>query len=210
MKRLKLHLGCGKRFLPGFVHVDLADFPHVDYRSSVDHLDMFPSASAQLIYCSHVLEYFDRAQAITVLAEWRRVLCPGGTLRLAVPDFRALAEAYLASGAIEQILGPLYGRMEVAGAGQWIYHRTAYDFPSLERLLEACGFGAVARYDWRETIHRQVDDHSQAYLPHMDKEHGRLISLNVECRKTHSAAAKPTRIPKKGEAHARIQKNSAD
>jgi len=25
-----------------------------------------------------------------------------------------------------------------------------------------------------------VDDFSQAYLPHMDKEHGTLVSLNLE------------------------------
>ena len=36
---------------------------------------------------------------------------------------------------------------------------------------------------WRETEHSQFDDHSQAYVPHMDKENGVLISLNVECNK---------------------------
>ena len=36
---------------------------------------------------------------------------------------------------------------------------------------------------WEETEHAQFDDHSQAYLPHMDKENGTLMSLNVECIK---------------------------
>ena len=45
------------------------------------------------------------------------------------------------------------------------------------------GFKNVERYDWRETEHAEFDDHSQAYLPHMDKENGTLISLNVECTK---------------------------
>jgi len=180
---LKLHLGCGKRQLPGFVHVDLANFPHVDYRHSVDRLKMFPDGSADLIYASHVLEYFDRFEAKRVLMEWNRVLCASGALRLAVPDFRALAEVYFESGKLDLILGPLYGRMEIPGIESVIYHRTAYDFEALKELLEHSGFGDVHPYDWRQTIHRHVDDHSQAYVPHMNKESGKLVSLNVECTK---------------------------
>ena len=44
-------------------------------------------------------------------------------------------------------------------------------------------FVNVRRYDWRQTIHKDYDDHSQAYYPHMDKENGLLMSLNVEADK---------------------------
>ena len=163
------------------MHVDRADFPHIDYRAGVDRLPMFANDSASLIYASHVLEYFDRLEARAVLAEWKRVLRPGGTLRLAVPDFQALAEIYFLHGRLDLILGPLYGRM--ASGDAVIYHRTVYDYDALCGLLDESGYRQVRRYDWRETIHREVDDHSQAYIPHMDKEHGKLISLNVECDK---------------------------
>jgi predicted SAM-dependent methyltransferase len=188
MKKIMLHLGCGKRCLPGFVHVDLADFPHIDYRRSIDRLDFLEDGCAEIIYTSHTLEYFDRVEARRVVGEWCRVLCPGGRLRLAVPDFAALAEVYRQSQNLNLILGPLYGRMEIAGTGSTIYHKTVYDFAALRELLEGCGFGNVRRYDWRETIHRDYDDHSQAYIPHMDKENGKLISLNVECEKTVTPA----------------------
>ena len=183
MGKMKLHLGCGKRYLQGFVHVDLADFPHIDYRHGVDRLQMFPDGAAELIYTSHVLGYFDRIEAKRVLQEWNRVLCIGGLLRLAVPDFRALAEVYFEYGKLDLILGPLYGRMEVTGTESLIYERTVYDFESLKGLLEETGFAEVHRYDWRQTIHRDVDDHSQAYIPHMEKERGKLVSLNVESTK---------------------------
>ena len=51
--------------------------------------------------------------------------------------------------------------------------------------LEEAGFGNIRRYDWRETDIGKagIDDYSQAYLPHMDKENGRLIALNVEADK---------------------------
>lgn len=184
---MNLHLGCWKRYIPGFIHIDLVDLPHIDYKHDVTTLPMFSDESVDLIYASHVLEYFDRQQARLVLKEWGRVLKAGGTLRLAVPDFPALVKVYEMSGELDNILGPLYGRMEIAAhkeSGVVIYHKTVYDFASLKRTLEECSFTDVHRYEWRETIHKDYDDHSQAYFPHMDKEHGLLVSLNIEATKT--------------------------
>ena len=64
-----------------------------------------------------------------------------------------------------------------------IYHKTIYDFDSLKKLLEDNGFNNVREWDWRQVEHGHIDDYSQAYLPHMDKENGTLISLNVEASK---------------------------
>jgi len=178
---LKVHLGCGKRnFGPDWFHADGADFPHVQHHDIVNL--PFAKESVDLIYACHVLEYFDRFEVGQVLSSWRTFLRPGGTLRLAVPDFDVLTRLYL-SGAIklEQALGPLYGRMPMNGVT--IYHRTAYDLVSLRSVLEAAGYINIRPYDWRKTDHAQFDDHSQAYIPHMDKQHGTLISLNVECNR---------------------------
>jgi predicted SAM-dependent methyltransferase len=182
---LRLHLGCGRRYIPGFVHVDLADFPFIDYQHDITTLPMFGGETADLIYACHAFEYFDRVQAPAVLEEWRRVLRPGGILRLAVPDFEAMAEVYVRTGSLDLIHGPLYGRIEItAPSGKNVmYHKTTYDFASLRSVLEAADFREVRRYDWRMTEHSDLDDFSQAYIPHMDKEHGTLISLNVEAKK---------------------------
>lgn len=178
--KVQLHLGCDKRFLPGFIHIDLAKFKHIDYCHDVRQLPMFDDDSVDLIYASHVLEYFDRIEVREVLGEWHRILKVGGLLRLAVPDFQALIKGYELYG-LDKILGPLYGRMAVGR--KKIYHKTVYDLESLKTVLEECGFGDVHRYDWRETIHKDYDDYSQSYLPHMDKDHGLLISLNLEAVK---------------------------
>ena len=49
--------------------------------------------------------------------------------------------------------------------------------------LNLVGFKDIKRYDWRLTEHSNVDDFSQAYLPHMEKSNGKLMSLNVEAIK---------------------------
>ena len=175
---MKLHLGCGKRdFGEGWVHVDMADFPHIVWKDVVNlpHGDN----SCDVIYASHLLEYFDRVEVVEVLQEWKRVLKPSGVLRLAVPDFEKLCSLYTSGHGIERVLGPLYGKWGTPP----VYHKTTYDFASLSELLHGVGFQDIARYDWRDTEHSHIDDHSQAYFPHMDKENGMLISLNVEAVK---------------------------
>lgn len=181
-QKVQLHLGCGKRYIPGFIHVDVANYPHIDYRHNIKDLSIFPDEYADLIYASHVIEYFDRIEIVSVLRDWHRVLKRGGIIRLAVPDFEALVELYQRFYDLDKILGPLFGRWAV-GEGQVFYHRTVYDFDSLARLLAKQGFENIRRYDWQKTLHKDYDDHSQAYYPHMDKENGLLISLNVEATK---------------------------
>ncbi len=182
----KLHLGCGKRYLPGYIHVDIDKFEHIDYVSDINNLDMFEDNSIELIYASHVLEYWDRIEVNKVLSEWRRVLIPNGILRLAVPNFEKLIDVYKLSNDLEKVLGPLYGRWE-PNDDETIYHKTTYDFNSLEKLLISNGYREVNLWDWREVFSefKDYDDHSQAYYPHMDKEEGILISLNVECKKNN-------------------------
>lgn len=185
MAGIKAHLGCWHRVIPGFVHVDLCDMPHIDHKSGIDALPFFADGSVELIYCSHALEYFDRDQAKLVLREWHRVLAPGGTLRLAVPDFAALIKVYQQSGELARVLGPLYGKMAITTpeGPATLYHKTTFDEASLSTLLQDCGFVEPARWDWRETEHAQVDDHSQAYYPHMQKDTGILVSLNLQAKK---------------------------
>ncbi|WP_222117046.1 class I SAM-dependent methyltransferase [Campylobacter coli] len=182
---IQLNLGCWHRNIPGFINIDLCDMPHIHYKTSIDKLDMFENESVDLIYSSHSLEYFDRFQVIDVLREWKRVLKQGGRVRLAVPDFDQLIKVYCQTNDINKILGPLYGRMEIdtKNGKKCLYHKTVYNFQSLSEILINNGFNNIRRYDWRNTIHKDYDDHSQAYYPHMDKENGILISLNVEAIK---------------------------
>ena len=176
---MKLHLGCGKRYIPGFIHIDLADYPHIDYKNDVSDLSMFEDNFVDLIYACHVLEHFKRHEIERVLTEWYRVLKIGGILRVAVPDFAAIVRVYKKYKDMELIMGLLYGGQDY----EYNFHHVTFDFKYLEKLLTKVGFKNIHRYDWREIIHKNYDDFSQAYIPHMDKEHGILMSLNVGAEK---------------------------
>lgn len=181
---MKLHLGCGKRYLKGYTHIDIAEFDHIDYFSPVDDLSMFEDNSVDEIYASHVLEYFDRDYVNYVLTEWRRVLKQGGVLRLAVPKFEGLLEVYNLTKDLSKINGPLYGKWDV-GDGKYIYHKTVYDYTTLKKSLLDAQFKNIEYWDWKEVFKNKIDfdDHSQAYFPHMEKDSGIHVSLNLQCEK---------------------------
>jgi ubiquinone/menaquinone biosynthesis C-methylase UbiE len=175
----KLHLGCGKRHIPGFIHIDAVEYPHVDHVATIDNLGFIGTDTVDLIYTCHVLEHFRRKDVGRVLTEWRRVLKPGGVLRVSVPDFARLCDVYQKHQDINLVIGPIFGRQD------YLYniHYNVFDETSLSALLRECGYESPRRYDWRETEHAHIDDYSQAYIPHMDKATGVLISLNLEARK---------------------------
>ena len=175
---IKINMGCGWRdFGKDWVHIDGGDYPHLD---SKDIFNLpYDDNSVDLIYASHVIEYFNRDEIKNTLSEWIRVLKPNGKLRLAVPNFESIVKIYnMKEYSLDNCLGLLYGKMPMGD--ETIYHRPTYDYKSLSNLLSELGIKDIKRWDWRETSHSEFDDHSQAYFPHMDKDNGVLMSLNVE------------------------------
>ncbi len=180
--KLKLHLGCGMRYIPGFTHVDISNAPHIDYCCSVDNLCDFSDDSVDLIYAAHVLEHFGRHEVNAVLKGWYRVLKSGGVLRIAVPDFAAVVALYEQEGLQEGMSG-LVGLVCGGQRNHYDFHKIIFDESYLSFLLKKVGFKAVRSWDWRTTEHADIDDYSQSYIPHMDKQNGRLMSLNLEAVK---------------------------
>ena len=178
---MRFNIGCGWRdFGKDWIHIDGGDYDHLD--SDDIFIKEYESNSADLIYSSHFIEYLDREEVIPLLERWKEVLKPNGVLRLAVPNFEVYANLY-SSGEypLDNFLGVLYGKMPMGD--ETIYHKTVYDFHSLKSLLKNIGMKEIKKYNWEETSHSEFDVHSQAYLPHMDKENGTSMSLNVECKK---------------------------
>lgn len=176
---VKLHIGCGTKRLNGFINIDCRYLPSVDEIQNAELLRAYSPNSVDMIYCSHVLEHFSRWRYKHVLQRWFEILKPQGILRLAVPDFSKICEHYLKHKNISILMGLLYGGQDYPEN----YHYVTFDYMSLEQTLKQVGFKEVNLWDWKTTEHCHVDDFSQCYLPHMDKQNGMLMSLNIEAKK---------------------------
>ena len=175
---MKIHVGCGEKYLPGFKHIDARNFEHVDYvTDDLSNLSMFDDKTIDEIYACHLLEHFTREEISNgeILTEWYRVLKSGGILRIAVPNFEAIVEEYASSKNLELIMGLLYGGQDY----EYNFHYQTYDFKRLSNLLKDVGFSEIKRYNWQDFLPENYDDFSRAYIPHMDFENGRLMSLNI-------------------------------
>lgn len=75
---VKLNLGCGTNKLDGWQNFDA----EIDIARPLP----FADASADRIFAEHVVEHVDYRQALAFFAECRRVLKPGGVIRIAVPS----------------------------------------------------------------------------------------------------------------------------
>ena len=128
----KLHLGCGVKHIPGWFHVDALDFEHIDHRGPVEDLSFIADGSVSLIYAAHVLEHFGRKTYLDVLKEWRRVLEPGGVLRLAVPDFGAAARLYM-SGTLPRGIEDVRGLVSGGQRDKYDFHGMIFDEADLKK-----------------------------------------------------------------------------
>ena len=177
---MKLHLGCGDIHLSGYVNVDIVTDAAADVIADLRVLPLALSTAAQVYSCA-VLEHFGRNQWKDVLKHWFDVLEPGGLLRISTNDFDAARQRYAEEENLEELLGLLIGGQKT----EYDWHGMIFDFPTLSAGLEEAGFVDVRCYDWCRTFvgREGIDDYSQAYLPHMDKENGRLMMLNVEANR---------------------------
>ena len=175
MKKLKLHLGSGNRHIEGYTNIDCRFLPEVDLVDNVRFLRSFGTETIDVIYASHILEHFSRWDYHSVLERWYELLKVGGVLRIAVPDFGEIAKYYLKTKNIRAVSGMLYGGQDYPENN----HFWCWDFIAMKNDLESVGFKDIKRYDWRKTDHSHIDDYSQSYQPHMDKDNGTLLSLNI-------------------------------
>jgi predicted SAM-dependent methyltransferase len=90
-----LNLGCGQRFHRAWHNLDLAPADLSVRAWDVARPLPFADGAFDAVYHSHLLEHLPRTSATAFLRECRRVLKPGGILRVVVPDLEGIARQYL-------------------------------------------------------------------------------------------------------------------
>jgi SAM-dependent methyltransferase len=135
---VKINLGCGRFAMTGYDNRDRGlgheAYPLPDADNSADE-----------IRASHILEHFPCGQIQSVLADWVRVLKPGGMLKIAVPNFDWIARKYL-EGAEENIQGYIMGGQSDGND----YHHVIFDKLCLKEEMKRAGL--VDIQNWKSSI----------------------------------------------------------
>ncbi len=143
---MKLNLCCGNKHLEGFVNVDFPDDWHLSPPDMSWNLrDPLPYGDevADEIHCFHGFEHFYRFEADEILADWVRVLKPGGLLVLEVPCLDKIIGIF--NKAVQQgipppenmTMGGLYG--DLSQRSEAMSHRWCYSIGELKHMMESCG-----------------------------------------------------------------------
>lgn len=112
----------------------------------------FNDKSVSVIYSAHMLEHLSQSDAEHVLIEAKRVLKPGGVIRISVPDLKIIIQEYLESGDARACMQRLMmqapslktfkDKLMLLLIG-YRHHQWMYDGASLSKLLEQCGFKEI-------------------------------------------------------------------
>jgi len=151
-----LDIGCGLNPHDGFINLDYLWHPKVDVCWDITRGLPFADGSMRGIFSEHCLEHFPLPAALALLREVRRVLAPGGTVRIVVPDGGLYLRLYghHHAGDVSQRF-PFQDKESFGGfwtpmlsVNRIFYqdreslfgHRTMFDFDLLSGLLGSCGF----------------------------------------------------------------------
>lgn len=151
----RLHWGCGPITPYGWVNSDLQAGPGIDVVADIRAGLPLPDDSFDYVVSIHALPELAYSDLDRALSELRRVLKPGGVLRLALPDLDKAIAAYTA-GDIDYFLIPdevvksLAGKMIV----QLLWYgrsRSMFTVEFATELLTRTGFSSIQKYPFRQT-----------------------------------------------------------
>ena len=138
---VRLHLGCGDQYLDNYINCDLYA-PKVDMCFDVATIPLKAGAVDEIM-AYHIIEHFDFMESQNVLAEWYRVLKPGGVLHLETPDLLNTCKHFVDGD--EEYRIKLYGHFF---AWPWLpgqAHKFLFTEVQLRWTLEQIGFKNIQR-----------------------------------------------------------------
>lgn len=169
----RLHVGCGNNRFEGWINADItADSELIVY---MEKPLPFRNGSLMRVYSEHVIEHVPYEVAQGFLKEVRRVLAPGGVVRIATPDLETLVEAYARKDWRSRICWAgtedyafLRTRAQFLNVSlRWWGHRHVYDREELERVFQDAGFGKPSFPGFGESDHedlRGLETRQDSYL----------------------------------------------
>lgn len=140
------------RYVPSgpdaWINIDINSRWNPDIVADCASMPMFADGSAEIIVLHHVLEHAGLGECNGVIRDCHRILMPGGSLIVTVPDLDALARAWIAGRISDYIYCvQVYGAYMDNEADR---HKFGYTPKTLRNTLrEIGGWSFVKPFDWR-------------------------------------------------------------
>lgn len=166
---MRLQIGDGLPPREGWRRVASAQDGCVDFVGDVRILSTFADESCAEILASHVLQRLPPQDMLPVLNDIHRILVPGGTLYLSVPDFDELAA--------------LFSSSELSNADKFQVMRTMFGTQDTDRDMNRSGLGFDFLVDYLADVGFDSVEHVESFGLFGDAKEltvcGRRISLNL-------------------------------
>jgi len=155
-KLKKLHLGCGEKYLEGYINIDYPQDHHsvmgvrADLYQDITKLKYEPG-SIDEVRSHHVFEHFERARALALLLNWRSWLRERGRLVVETPDFYNSSLKYITSRSIKRRMElgrHIFGSEEA----HWAIHYDFWDKRKFKYILGRLGFRKIRVKSYRNSF----------------------------------------------------------
>ena len=153
-----LNIGCGGNMIEGFIMLDYAKQAGVELDIFWDITKLplpFKNQSLQGIFTEHCLEHIPHEFFIENIKEFFRILKPGGTVRIVMPDAELYVDWYNRRRKGEFLEAPYGPTLETPMMNiNYIFrehgHLFLYDFETCEVLLKQAGFVNIKKEQFRQ------------------------------------------------------------
>lgn len=134
-KGIKLHLGCGDYWFDGYINIDFNIYGGTDMLFDIRESLPFQTETVEIIEAYEVIEHFNKDEVFNILEDWKRVLIPGGKIKISVPDMDGLVEKYQTDK--QEAIQMIYGFVDHPN------HKWGYTVDTMKELFEQHGFRDV-------------------------------------------------------------------
>lgn len=154
----KLQVGSGGNVLEGWLNSDLHPCSRDKFHLNAVKPFPFRDDTFRLIFSEHMIEHVPNADGEFMLSECRRVLKPGGTIRISTPDLAFLMDLFREDKSqiqgkyierfIQSACPRAHERFENYILNYFVRewgHSFIYDEPTLRKAMQRAGFVNIRR-----------------------------------------------------------------